>query len=79
MKTKSLKGPRPATATPELGWLTREELAAAIPVSARTVDQWRLNGWIPFVKAKGIVRFDLDKVKEALLRQFEVKPKADHE
>jgi hypothetical protein len=54
-------------------YVNREQCARAVTVSPRTIDAWRERGWIPFVKAKGVVRFDLAEVKAAIERRFKVK------
>ena len=73
-------GPRkaqPAVTPTEPFYINREQLAHTIPVSPRTIDEWRLKGWIPFLKIGGVVRFDLAEVKLALERRFKVKANAD--
>jgi hypothetical protein len=54
-------------------YLNREQIAQALLTSARTIDNWRELNIIPFIKVRGVVRFDLAKVKAALERRFEVK------
>ena len=51
---------------------TRDQLAVALATSARTIDIWRRRGVIPFIKVRGIVRFDVARVKTALEHRFEV-------
>ena len=51
---------------------TRDQLALALATSARTIDNWRERGVIPFIKVGGIVRFDVARVRAALERKFEV-------
>lgn len=46
--------------------LTREELARALRVSIRTVDEMVANGKIPVVRIRGAVRFYLPDVVRAL-------------
>jgi hypothetical protein len=67
------KSPIPVTALVEPLYLNREQIAQALLTSARTIDNWRELGVIPFIKIRGVVRFDLAKVKAALERRFEVK------
>jgi excisionase family DNA binding protein len=38
-------------------FLTKKEIARQLSVTTRTVDKWRRNGVIPFVKLSGTVRF----------------------
>ena len=52
--------------------VTRDQLAVAVVTSARTIDNWREQGIIPFIKVGGVVRFDVAKVKHALESRFEV-------
>ena len=56
-------------------YLNREQIAQALLTSPRTIDNWRELGVIPFIKIRGVVRFDLAKVKAALERRFEVREK----
>jgi phage terminase Nu1 subunit (DNA packaging protein) len=69
-KTASSKG----APSPHALFLNKFQLAQAIPASIRTIDYWRQQGIIPFVKIRGVVRFDLAKVLAALSR-FEVREK----
>ena len=70
------KRDQPAAAPTAPFYLNREQIARAIPVSPRTVDDWRERGIIPFLKIRGIVRFDLAKVRAALEKRFEIKANA---
>lgn len=45
--------------------LTRKELAQELKVHANTVDNMRKRG-MPCYESNGVVRFDLDEVKEWL-------------
>ena len=69
------KSPIPVTTLVEPLYLNREQIAQALLTSARTIDNWRELGVIPFIKVRGVVRFDLAKVKAALEKRFEVKEK----
>ena len=40
-------------------YLTEEELAKALIVTRRTIREWRERGWIPYLKIRGVLRFDL--------------------
>jgi hypothetical protein len=68
--------PIPVTTLVEPLYLNREQLAQAVLTSARTIDNWRELVIIPFIKVRGVVRFDLAKVKAALERRFEVQEKS---
>ena len=77
----SSPGPRKApipvvTTLVEPLYLNREQIAQALLTSARTIDNWRELNIIPFIKVRGVVRFDLAKVKAALERRFEVHEKS---
>ena len=50
-----------------------DDLAKAIPVCRRTVDTWREQGIIPFIKINGVLRYDLEEVRAALEKRFKVK------
>jgi excisionase family DNA binding protein len=82
MPATNLPAPGPRKAQPAVAptapfYVSREEIARAIPVSPRTIDEWRIKGWIPYLKIGGVVRFDLKEVKAALERRFKVKANAD--
>ena len=63
----------PLSATDDLALLKRPQLARAINVSARTVDNWQKQKRIPFLKLSArCVRYHLPSVLAAL-RKFEVK------
>ena len=52
------------------GWkLDRIELSRELGVSIRTVDRWIHERLVPYYKWGGMVRFDLDDVKDALERR----------
>jgi hypothetical protein len=60
-------------ATDDLALLKRPQLARAVNVSARTVDNWQKQKRIPFLKLSArCVRYHLPSVLAAL-RKFEVK------
>ena len=44
-----------------------------INVSLRTIDEWRVKGIIPFLKIRGVVRFDIDEVMAVLRERYEVR------
>jgi hypothetical protein len=76
---KAHKGPSipnvlvPLSATDDLALLKRPQLARAINVSPRTVDNWQKQKRIPFLKLSArCVRYHLPSVLAAL-RKFEVK------
>jgi excisionase family DNA binding protein len=70
------KNPITVTTLVEPIYLNPEQLAQTIGVSRRTVDNWKEEHVVPFVKVRGVVRFDLAKVKAALERRFEVREKS---
>jgi excisionase family DNA binding protein len=52
---------------------SKEEVARAVSVSPRTVDNWMAQKRIPFIRLSArLIRFDLERVKAALDR-YEVK------
>jgi excisionase family DNA binding protein len=55
--------------------IDRDQLAAAIRVSRRTVDQWRADGILPYIKVGAVVRFELADVLAALCERFHVQAK----
>jgi excisionase family DNA binding protein len=53
--------------------LTKQELALAVGVSPRTIDNWMAQRRIPFIRISArLIRFDLERVKAALAR-YEIK------
>ena len=54
-------------------YLNKKQLAQSLLVSERTIDNWRERGVIPFLKIKGVIRFNLDDVRAALKRGFETR------
>jgi excisionase family DNA binding protein len=52
---------------------SKQEVALAVGVSPRTVDNWMAQKRIPFIRlSPRLIRFDLNRVKAALAR-YEVK------
>ena len=46
--------------------LDTDELMAKLGVTRPTLSKWRKEGRIPFIQVGAVVRYDLDKVLEAL-------------
>lgn len=65
------------TITVEPVYLSPEQFAQAMGVSRRTVDNWKEQKVVPFIKVRGVVRFDLEKAKAALERRFGVHEKQE--
>lgn len=59
------------TARPsQAGFIDEVELLKRLPVSRRTLFQWRASGKLPFVRVSGRrILFHWDSVEQALLRQ----------
>ena len=54
-------------------FLSKRELASAVGVSPRTIDNWMVQKRIPFIRLSArLIKFNLDRVKAALAR-YEVK------
>jgi excisionase family DNA binding protein len=52
---------------------SKEEVARAVSVSPRTVENWMAQKRIPFIRlSPRLIRFDLERVKTAL-KKYEVK------
>ena len=51
--------------------LTKEELAAKLKVSVRSIENWKHDGYLPFLKIANVVRFHWPTV----LTQLSAKPK----
>jgi excisionase family DNA binding protein len=52
--------------------LTKEELAAKLKVTVRTVENWQHAGHLPYVKIACMVRFHWPEVVEHLKANFKV-------
>jgi excisionase family DNA binding protein len=54
-------------------FLSKQELAIAVGVSPRTIDNWMAQKRIPFLRLSArLIKFNLERVKAALAR-YEVK------
>jgi excisionase family DNA binding protein len=71
MKTAA---PITVTTTVQHLYLNKREIAEALDVSQRTIDEWRKKRWIPSIKAGGVIRFDLEKVRTALEKRHQIDP-----
>jgi hypothetical protein len=49
-------------------YLNKKQLAQSLLVSERTIDTWRERSVIPFLKIRGVIRFNLADVRAALER-----------
>ena len=52
--------------------LTKEELAAKLKVTVRTVENWQHDGFLPGVKIANVVRFHWPEVVEHLKANFKI-------
>jgi len=67
--------PRPKSKSRILG-LNAFELAEELGVSLFTIKTWKAKGIIPYLQIdRGMTRYQLPEVLEALNRQFKVTPK----
>jgi excisionase family DNA binding protein len=57
------------------GWDTRRSLAEKLDVSLRTVDLWRQEGVIPYLKIGSLIRFDFRDVMSTLRERYAVRAK----
>ena len=57
-----------ATGEPRL--LTKNELAAELQVSTRTINEWQRRGYLPFLKIGARVRFQWPQLLTTLERRF---------
>jgi excisionase family DNA binding protein len=53
--------------------IDHDQLAATLRVSRRTVDQWRADGVVSYIKVGAVVRFDLADVLAELRERFQVR------
>ena len=58
------------TVTSEPLWADKKGIAHHFGVSTRQVDYWRAAGWFPFLKVKGVLRFDIAACSMAFTRRF---------
>lgn len=59
--------------------LTASQLAQRLTVKTRTVQQWQRSGLIPAVRLSAkIIRYDLEKVVDALERRQPTRKAVDH-
>jgi len=64
----------PLSAADQPTLLKRPQLARALGVSCRTLDNWQKSKRIPYIKISArCVRFDLQSVLASLRRRFEIK------
>lgn len=67
---KSEWHPTAPPSTSDAGFIDQQELLRRVPVSRRTMFNWRTSGKIPFVSlGTRRILFHWDSVREALLRQ----------
>ena len=59
------------------GMLNRQELAKCLRISTRTVDEWRAERLIPFIKLRKVVIFYWPDVVKHLRENYGVIPKAE--
>jgi hypothetical protein len=58
------------TVTSEPTWLDKKGIAHTFTVSTRTIDYWRSEGWFPWTKVGGAIRFDVAACQRAFTRRF---------
>lgn len=70
---------KPNPATPETVltavdrfFTNKKQAAEAIGVCTRTLDQWRRDGIIPWIRIRGVILFDLAEVRKALVSRFTI-------
>ena len=70
---------RPTPATPESVltatdrfFANKKQTAYALNVSTRTIDIWRRDGVIPWIRIRGTILFDLAEVRKAVASRFTI-------
>jgi predicted site-specific integrase-resolvase len=53
----------------ETGFLDEKQLLARLPISRRTLDNWKAKGLLPFIKTGRRCLYDWPSVHDALLRR----------
>ena len=53
--------------------LTKEELAAKLKVSVRSIENWKHDGYLPFLKIANVVRFHWPTVLSQLYEKPSLK------
>jgi hypothetical protein len=52
--------------------LTKQELAARLKVTGRTIGNWQREGLLPYLKISSVILFDWREVREHLNANFKV-------
>lgn len=86
--TRPIDAPHPACGQPKLGlpilpsaekgsdvMLTKEELAAKLKVSVRSIENWQHEGYLPFIKVANVVMFYWPTVISHLHTHFSTVPR----
>ena len=55
----------------------KQQTAYALNVSTRTIDIWRRDGIIPWIRIRGTILFDLDQVRKAVASRFTIHEAGD--
>jgi hypothetical protein len=63
-----------AAAAPADVMLSKEELAAKLKVSLRSIENWQHEGYLPFIKVASVVMFHWPTVLAHLQTRFSVAP-----
>ena len=58
------------TVTSEPTWGDKKAMARTFSVSTRTIDTWRAEGWLPWTKVGGAIRFDIATCQRAFAQRF---------
>lgn len=66
--TASAAAETSAILTLEVAYFDRHQLAAYLGVSARTVDEWRAKGVVPYTKVGRVIRFPRKGVDAAMTK-----------
>jgi hypothetical protein len=53
----------------EVGFIDEKQFLSRVPISRRTLGDWKAKGIIPFVRINRRVLYDWESVKAALLRR----------
>ena len=61
--------PQPLAPSNRTGFIDEKELLTLLPISRRTLGNWKIKGLLPFIKIGRRCLYDWPSVAEALRRQ----------
>ena len=68
-RDSGIRGEQSQTPAGEVGFIDEKQLLARLPVSRRTLGNWKAKGMLPFIKIGRRCLYDWASVQGALLRR----------